>query len=137
MKRENLDQIVGNFKTTIKNEQKSNCALHILAILGSAQRMWSQNHAMHVIKKKWIEYSTGSYKEFTFMNFHWLGPLGRVSQRVAMSVCLSVCLSAPSDAVFYKASHWPWDYMISEVISAVSSKMWLWYITLIVLLKRL
>ena len=30
---------------------------------------------------------------------------------VCLSVCLSVCLFAPSDVVFFRASHWPWDHM--------------------------
>ena len=48
------------------------------------------------------------------MNFHWIGPLGQFSHRVAMSGCLWFCLFAPSDAVFFEASHWPWDHMISS-----------------------
>ena len=42
-------------------------------------------------------------------------PLGRVGPRVAMSVCLCVCLSAPSSAVFFKASHWPSGHMIRSL----------------------
>ena len=40
---------------------------------------------------------------------------GRVGPRVAMSVCLCVCLSAPSSAVFFKASHWPSGHMIRSL----------------------
>ena len=42
--------------------------------------------------------------------FHWIGPLGWFSHRVAMSVCLSVCLSPPH-AIFFQASHWPTGHM--------------------------
>ena len=44
--------------------------------------------------------------------FNESAPLNLFSHRGAMSVCVCVCLSAPSDAVFTKASHWPWDHMI-------------------------
>ena len=44
-------------------------------------------------------------------------PLGWFSHRVPMFVCffvsLFVFLFAPSGAVFFKASHWPWNHMIS------------------------
>ena len=36
-----------------------------------------------------------------FCTFHWIGPLGRFSHRVAMSVCLFVCLSVPSPCNFF------------------------------------
>ena len=45
-------------------------------------------------------------------NFHQLGRLGRVGLVVAMSVCCR-CLS-PSHAIFFEASHWPCDHMISS-----------------------
>ena len=39
--------------------------------------------------------------------FTELAPLGRFSHIVTMSECLFFGQLAPSDAVFYKASHWP------------------------------
>ena len=38
-----------------------------------------------------------------YSNFHRI----RVAMSVCLSVCLFVCFSAPSDAVFFEASHWP------------------------------
>ena len=35
-------------------------------------------------------------------DFHQLGPLGRVGQRVDMSVCVFVCLMSPSHAIFFR-----------------------------------
>ena len=49
------------------------------------------------------------------VNFHQLGPLGRVglvvTESVCVCVCVSVCLFVPSHAIFFEASHWPSDHM--------------------------
>ena len=57
--------------------------------------------------------------------FHWLGPLGRVSHRVAMSVCL-VLNVVPSNAIYFEASQWPWDDMISSQASHCPPPPWTW-----------
>ena len=36
------------------------------------------------------------------------------AELVIESPCPCVCLCAPSGAVFFEASHWPWDHMISS-----------------------
>ena len=44
------------------------------------------------------------YAGFSLNWPHWANS---VIESQCPSVCVSVCLSAPSDAVFFKASHWP------------------------------
>ena len=80
---------------------------------------WNLRFKAPYISQEWLNL-TEVLQFFCYLSqmyFHWLGPLGRVSHRVAMSVCLLVCLSAQSDAVFFEASHWPWDHMISFLAS--------------------
>ena len=40
----------------------------------------------------WVEIKFATYSPGFFINFHRLGPLGRVGHRVAMSVCMYVCV---------------------------------------------
>ena len=63
-------------------------------------------------KEKWNQFRFNSKIKPPY--FHWLVPLGRVSLVVAMSVTLNVeCMLFPPNAIYFEASHWPWDHMIS------------------------
>ena len=62
-----------------------------------------------------LSHSSGqlSLEVAMFVCFHQLGPTGP-SWSVSRHVQMFVCVSAPSGAVFFKASHWPGDHMISS-----------------------
>ena len=56
-------------------------------------------------------------------SFHWLDPLGWVSLVVAMSVTLGVeCVLSCLDEIYFEASHWPCNHIISFQIRSVSEK---------------
>ena len=57
---------------------------------------------------------------FLCVHFHQPGPLGQVGLVVAMSrcmyVCMYVCCMSPPREIYFEASNWPSDHMITSVL---------------------
>ena len=69
--------------------------------------------AVFLISSNIFWWFVGTLDIWALHDFHWLGPLGRVSLVLAMYMCLWCCLMSSPHAFFFQASHWPWDHMIS------------------------